>query len=203
MTVCTTLNRIRKHAPCASGWETLLRSLDKTKPDDEPLPLTDILDSNGFDDAVWCLRSVRGHDKEIRLFNVEIAREVQHLMKDPRSVEALDVAERYAHGNATKEELENAYAAAYAASAAASAAARTADAADDAAAAYAAAYAAAHSAARAAAYAACQGEDTYDITCAVMHVTLTDVIQVLEMAYAPAYDLARKTQTEIFRRIFG
>lgn len=45
-------------------------------------------------------------DKELRLFAVWSARQVQHLMTDPRSIEALDVAERYANGNATREELD-------------------------------------------------------------------------------------------------
>jgi hypothetical protein len=116
MPVYTTLNRIRSSLFGTDEWKKLLHSLDKTKPDDEPLPLVTILDSNGFDDAVWCLRSVEGLEKEIRLLAVACAREVQHLMTDPLSVEALDVAERYAHGKATKEELEKAYAAAYAAS---------------------------------------------------------------------------------------
>jgi len=45
-------------------------------------------------------------DKELRLFAVWSARQVQHLMTDPRSVAALDVAERHANGEATDEELE-------------------------------------------------------------------------------------------------
>jgi hypothetical protein len=51
-------------------------------------------------------------DSELQLFAVWSARQVQHLMKDPRSITALDVAERFAHGNATKEELDAAWAAA-------------------------------------------------------------------------------------------
>ena len=50
----TTLNKIRKHSPCADGWQKLLTSLGKTKADDEPLSLLTILDSNGLDDAIWC-----------------------------------------------------------------------------------------------------------------------------------------------------
>ena len=45
-------------------------------------------------------------DKELRLFAVWSARRVQHLMTDDRSITALDVAERYANGNATDEELK-------------------------------------------------------------------------------------------------
>ena len=109
----TTLNKIRAHSPCHSGWEKLLRNLGKTKADDEPLALTTILESNGFDDALWCLRAVDGHEREMRLFAVECARGVQHLMTDKRSLDALDVAERFANGLATQAELAAARAAAW------------------------------------------------------------------------------------------
>ena len=115
----TTLNKIRTHSPCKEGWETLLKSLNKTGPDDEPLDMITILDSNGLDDTLWCLRAVEGHDKEIRLFAVWCARQVQHLMKDDRSIEALDIAENYANGLASEKELAAARDAAFAASAAA------------------------------------------------------------------------------------
>ena len=108
----TTLNAIRDHHPCAYGWKKLLANLGKTAADDDPLSLITILDSNGIDDALWCLRAVYDHDKEIRLFAVWCARQVQHLMTDQRSVAALDVAERFANGDATKEELDAAVAAA-------------------------------------------------------------------------------------------
>ena len=45
-------------------------------------------------------------DKTLRLFAVRCARQVQHYMKDQRSINALDVAEKYANGLATAEELE-------------------------------------------------------------------------------------------------
>ena len=44
-------------------------------------------------------------DAQLRMFAVRCARRVQHLMTDPRSIAALDVAERYARGEATDEEL--------------------------------------------------------------------------------------------------
>jgi hypothetical protein len=51
-------------------------------------------------------------DRELRLFSVCSAREVQHLMIDARSLAALDVAERHANGEATDQELAAARAAA-------------------------------------------------------------------------------------------
>ena len=143
----TTLNKIRAHEPCTDGWEKLLTYFGKTKADDEPISIATILDSNGLDDAMWCLRAVDGYDKEIRLFAVWCARQVQHLMKDQRSIDALDVAERYANGEATDTELEVARDAARSATAYADAAARSAagaTAGTAAAAAYAATYAAAY-----------------------------------------------------------
>jgi hypothetical protein len=111
----TTLNAIRKHSPCEDGWRKLLKHLGKSEPDDEPLSIATVIDSNGLDDALWCLRAVSGHDREIRLFAVWCARQVQHLMTDPRSIAALDVAERFACGEASESERNAARNAAWAA----------------------------------------------------------------------------------------
>jgi hypothetical protein len=119
----TTLNAIREHSPCASGWAELLKSLGKTKADDEPLLLSVILDSNGLDETLWVLRAVTNHDREIRLYSVWCARQVQHLMTDRRSIDALDVAEQFAKGEVTEEQLSDAWSAAESAAKSARAAA--------------------------------------------------------------------------------
>ena len=99
--------------------------------------------------------------QQITKAKVKCARLVQHLMKDKRSIDALDVAERFSEGLATREELAASYdaaavyAAAYAAAAAADAAYVNAAAAADAAYTYAAA-------AAADAYAAAYAYDTAD-----------------------------------------
>ena len=98
MKFMTTLNQIRECSPCADGWAELLGFLGKTKADDDPLSLLTILESNGLDDALWSARAVKGHDRDFRLFAVWAARQVQHLMADPRSLNALDVAEQFANG---------------------------------------------------------------------------------------------------------
>lgn len=113
--ISTTLNKIRAFAPCECGWRKLLKHLNKTEADDEALPLVTVLDSNGLDDCLWCLRTVPEHDREWRLYAVWCARQVQHLMTDKRSLNALDVAERFANGLATGSDLSAAWAAARAA----------------------------------------------------------------------------------------
>lgn len=98
MKFMTTLNAIRKCDPCTEGWRKLINTLGKTRAYDEPLSLLTILNSNGLDDALWCARAFKSHDRDFRLFSVWAARQVQHLMTDPRSLNALDVAEQFANG---------------------------------------------------------------------------------------------------------
>jgi hypothetical protein len=57
MMMKTTLNKIREQSPCTEGWIKLLGALNKTKADDEDVSFLTILESNGVDDALWCLRS--------------------------------------------------------------------------------------------------------------------------------------------------
>jgi hypothetical protein len=181
MTTFTTLNKIRAQGPCANGWAKLLRHLGKTQADDEPLALVTILDSNGLDDALWCLRACDGIDREARLYAVWCVRQVQHLLKDLRSLAALDVAERHANGEATDKELA---AARDAARDAARAAAR--DAARD----------AAWDVARAAAWAA-----AWDAAWSAAWFAAWDAAWAA--AWSAARDAARDAQAAEFRRRFG
>lgn len=68
----------------------------------------DILDKKEipFQDRLWVIaRTELVSEKLMRLFAVWCARQVQHLMKDERSINAIDVAEKFANGLATKEDL--------------------------------------------------------------------------------------------------
>jgi hypothetical protein len=103
--IVTTLNRIRAHIPYTEVWSKLLTGLGKTCGDDEPLPYAEIVRINGLHDALWCCRAEPQHAREWRLFAVWCARQVQHLMTDPRSLASLDVTERHANGLATDKEL--------------------------------------------------------------------------------------------------
>ena len=119
--ITTTLNRIREHSPCEDGWTNLLAGLGKTSADDAALPFATILEINGLDDAHWCCRAEPQHAKEWRLLMVAYARRVEHLNTHPSVKNAIDVAERYANGKATDEELSAARAAVWAVRAAESA----------------------------------------------------------------------------------
>jgi hypothetical protein len=51
----TTLEEIRKHNPCESGWKKLCKTLGTSNPN-EQVTLLQILDSNCVEDAFWSLR---------------------------------------------------------------------------------------------------------------------------------------------------
>lgn len=72
----TTLRRIRDEEPCKNGWEKLLAHLGKTAADDEPLDLLTVLDSNGFDDAMWVLSYAMPEDRLARHFQAWCAEQV-------------------------------------------------------------------------------------------------------------------------------
>ena len=128
-TPTTTFARIKAARPCESNYKQALRKAGGLRKYGENTPITvrQIVEAVGLDDALWCLRTMPEHNARWRLLAVRYARRVQHLMRDPRSVAVLDVAERHAHGAATDTELDAARAAAEAAArAAAEAAARAA-----------------------------------------------------------------------------
>jgi hypothetical protein len=129
MKYAVTLAKLRKHEACYSGYNKVVRML-QGKPfseedneresyiryqHKEAISLVDIANNNGLDDALWCLRCIPDCDRDARLFAVWCARQVQHLMTDPRSLNALDVSERFASGESTEAELAAAMAAAWAA----------------------------------------------------------------------------------------
>ena len=124
-----TLKDLRQAKACIAGYNKVVCSLQGQPFTDkhrdmksyirfaykEPISLSFILENNGLNDALWALHCIKDADRDIRLFSVWCAWQVQHLMRDSRSTNALDVAERFANGKATKEELEAASAAAWAA----------------------------------------------------------------------------------------
>jgi hypothetical protein len=111
--ITITLQKIRAHSPCKEGWETLLNSKGKTASDNEEFPLSEVVESNGINDAFWCLRCLPDYNNLWRLYAVWCAEQVKHLMTDERSLNALVVARAHANGTATNEDLAAAWDAAW------------------------------------------------------------------------------------------
>lgn len=116
--ITTTLNRIARTGNLnKSSQARLLESLGKTTADDEPLSFARIVEVDGLDTAIRCLQAEPQYAREWRLFAVWCCRRVEHSLTDQRSRDAINVAERYANGQATDDELVKACAAAKEASA--------------------------------------------------------------------------------------
>ena len=64
---------------------------------------------------LWLARKLDIDKRVVTLAKGHCANTVRHLMKDERSIDAVDMAIKYGEGNATDTELAAAYAAAYAA----------------------------------------------------------------------------------------
>lgn len=104
----TTLNDIRKHGPCEGGWKNLLSHLGKTRADNEPLDMRTVLESNGVPDFMWCLRVLPSeHDNAVRLLACDIAERALRFVPagEERPRAAIETARRFAHGDATEDEL--------------------------------------------------------------------------------------------------
>ena len=117
-TPTTTLAKIRAARPCGleigstSGYQLLSKTLGKDYGDDTPITVAQIIESNGLDDALWCLRTMPEHNNLWRHFAVDCSERVSHLLTDERSKNALTVARQHANGLATDEQLAAARAAA-------------------------------------------------------------------------------------------
>lgn len=115
-----TLADLRRAGACYRGYNRVVRMLQGREftHDDENrtsyilyahkdrIPLAAILRSNGLYDALWALRCIPDVERDARLLAVWCARQVERFITDQRSKDVLDVAERFANGNATDTELD-------------------------------------------------------------------------------------------------
>jgi len=79
----------------------------------KPFPLLEVLDNNGLDDALWALRCCQPEverDRLARLFACDCAEKVlpiyeKQYPKDIRPRQAIEVARKFANGEATQDAL--------------------------------------------------------------------------------------------------
>ena len=63
---------------------------------------------------LWLAKRLKVDDRKLTLAKFKCANQVRHLIKDQRSIAALDAAEKYGNGEISRDELNAAAAAAYA-----------------------------------------------------------------------------------------
>lgn len=117
-----TLKQLRDGGACFSGYNRVVRMVQGKKftqsdklriqylscESEIKISLEEIARNNGLSDAIWCFRVIPGCERDARMFAIWCARQVEHMIKDKRSLDALDVAERFADGDATEGEVEHA-----------------------------------------------------------------------------------------------
>jgi len=124
MILYTTLALLKQQNACADRYRHLKLALGKYD-DDKPIPLWRILATNGVNDAYWALRAVpekqsAWRDRLARLHACDCVcstpmpdrRTTYELLTDPRSRNAIEIAERFALGKANSSELTAAWVAA-------------------------------------------------------------------------------------------
>lgn len=122
--ITTTLKAIRQHRLCGleygstDGYQKLVKYLGKDYGDDTPIRFSQIVESNGVDDAYLCLRALpEEYDNEVRLLLADVAERVLPIYearypdcKKPR--QAIEASRAFARGEISKKELFAALAAA-------------------------------------------------------------------------------------------
>ena len=98
-----TLAKIKKHRPCHDGWERILAAQG---PDmNREWPLVEAFQSNFLEDVLWALRCLPEHSRLWRKYAVWCVMQVDHLLPDQRSMDALDIAWSHSDCWATDAEL--------------------------------------------------------------------------------------------------
>ena len=113
MKLYTTFALCKKHGACAPGFNKLARKLGGVRVYGKhmPIPLARIIETNGVVNAIWALRAVPAEQSAASariasLFACDCAERVLHLFEakhpgDDRLRRAIEVARRFANGNAT------------------------------------------------------------------------------------------------------
>ena len=109
----TTFRKVKEQRACEESYKKFAKHKGgvKTYGSDTPFTLLEVAEVLGLDDALWCLRAtIEPSDKIARLFACDCADHVLHFFEekypnDKRPRTAIEVARRYANGEATIEEL--------------------------------------------------------------------------------------------------
>ncbi len=114
-----TFASLRKAGACPERYRVLAKFKGSVRKwgKDKPFPLVEVLESNGLDDALWafrCCEPIDERDRLSKLFACDCAERVLYLYekeypKDGRPRQAIEIARKFAVGEATQVELAAAW----------------------------------------------------------------------------------------------
>ena len=113
----TTFRKAKEAGACAESYKKFARHVGGIKKygEDTPIPLIEILNILGLDDALWCLQcTVEDSDKFSRLLACDYAEHVLPIFekaypKDNRPRRAIEESRLYAEGKSTPEKMADAW----------------------------------------------------------------------------------------------
>ena len=98
----TTIEEIMKHSPCSRGIQKFKNKYERTSGE---VSFKEILESNGIEDAIWCLRVLSDCYLDVLKFKLKCARHVEHLDTSGNAKNYLNVLENLILDKQTREEL--------------------------------------------------------------------------------------------------
>ena len=102
----TTLEEIKSYSLCESSYKKLLKGLNKTKSDSDPLTFRTIYNISGVDDLFWSIQVI---NKKKRVYTGALfADTVRHLTKDKRVHNCITMCFKYSRGEVTDVALQSA-----------------------------------------------------------------------------------------------
>jgi hypothetical protein len=104
----TTLAKIKSCDPHPNFRDKLLLGFENTMGDDEPLPYSKILTSCGLGDALWATRTEFNDYLWVQNLALSFARHIEHYLSDSRSIRALDMADKFLRGEASRNDMHSA-----------------------------------------------------------------------------------------------
>ena len=106
MTTCVTIAELKKIKACPEGLVLLRKNLPYKVKLSTPIPAWEAAQAVPLQEALWVLDNHPGLLFQRRIFSVWCARSVLKYTDDWRVVNCVNVAERYAYGQATENQLK-------------------------------------------------------------------------------------------------
>ena len=108
-------NNYKNNNPCEESWIKLLKSLNKTKADDDPISFEYLLETLGVQDTLWVIDNCIEDKSVVRLMCADFAESVLHIWENwakdnaPDHLNAPRRSIELCRINSTKEEFADAW----------------------------------------------------------------------------------------------
>lgn len=105
----TTIHSMRKYSFLNNSWDKIINSLEKKYNENELISFKNILKDIDFDDILFIIRSIPlEFENFIRMYSINCAKHIFHLITDERSINALKISELFIKEHSILKDLKKA-----------------------------------------------------------------------------------------------